>query len=101
MKLTFETFELTTTFLDCDEDGNDYVEVRDGLTSNNYEIATLCKYNTPNLPPPVYSTGRTMYVNFRAFGPDQRKDGKGFKAHFQAVDQPGESTQIKLTKRPA
>ena len=95
VKLTFESFALSLSSSDCSHnwrrDENDYVEIRDSLSSNGGELGYYCDFNTQSVPPVVYSTGRYMWVKFfsSSDGFAQYKDDKGFKAHFAAVDKPG------------
>ena len=96
VKLTFENFTIAVErdLWYCTEEWKDYVEIRDGLTSNGKELARYsCSWRaTPDVPD-VYSSGRYMWVNFHS-GPREsvfkRNDkNKGFKAHFEAVDPSG------------
>ena len=85
----------------CSDDWKDYVEIRDGLTSNGKELARYsCSLrNTPDVPD-VYSSGRYMWVNFhsspRESGYERSGKNKGFKAHFEAVDPSGKHTFVCL-----
>ena len=91
VKLTFENFTLSKnpmTF-DCRNDWSDFVELRDSFSSTGKKIGRYnCDFNTPDLPPVVYATGRYMFVKFQSSSSSsfRRKDDKGFKAKFEAVD---------------
>ena len=93
MKLTFESFELKSSHIDCPKGKdyhNDFVLIRDGQASTNFEIGRYCEYNTPSLvPADLFSTGRYMWVKFRSGEGHIWGNVKGFKAHFEAVDQTG------------
>ena len=92
VKLRFESFELHLGLNDCHtgKDDNDFVEIRDGQTSANFEIGRYCDYNTRyTAPADLFSSGRYMWVRFRSGRVHKRRDIKGFKAHFEAVDHTG------------
>lgn len=85
VKLTFENFTIAKqSSWECS-----YVEIRDSLSSNGTELArSNCDVYTPYFPSVVYSTGRYMWVKFLSnIGPFHRKkEDRGFKVHFKAVD---------------
>ena len=64
----------------------DYVEILDGNSSHSDSKRKLCGYGTPE---DIRSTGRYMWVRFRAdlYGPPP-SDYAGFKATFTAEDKP-------------
>ena len=91
VKLTFENFALASRSSDCHHDGKDFVEIRDSLSSTGKELGRYnCDLNTPDPLPDVYSTGRHMLVKFHSSVDSsvRRKEDKGFKAKFEAVDPP-------------
>ena len=97
VKLTFEHFELAKSSLSagygyCKYDkltmDRDYVEIRDGAWSDSRELGSFCGNK---LDFEFYSTGRHMWVKFHSTS-DGRKEYKGFKAHFEAVDSPSKLT---------
>ena len=95
VKLAFENFTIAkASSWECS-----YVEVQDSL-SNGTELArSSCDVYTPYFPSVVYSTGRYMRVKFLSnIGRYHRKkEDRGFKAHFEAVDPIGEYRVISST----
>jgi len=98
VKLTFKSFGLDTSVSDCSykwrRHENDYIEIRDALSSDGKEIGYYCDFNARGVPPDVYSTGRYMWVKFHASADGflQLKNDIGFKAHFDAVDPPSSNS---------
>jgi len=85
VQLKFENLDFGAVFFSCKQLTNekDYVQIRDGWDSESNELAIYCGYYN-NRASDVYSTGRYMWVKFQSS--DHRQGGKGFKAHFEAVD---------------
>ena len=91
--LAFEDFALRkhSVTSDCHDDWKDFVEIRDSLSSTGKQLGRFnCDLNAPDLPPKVYSTGRYMFVKFHSSSSTsfRREGDKGFKAKFEAVNQP-------------
>ena len=63
----------------------DYVEILDGNSSDSKSKEKLCGYNTPK---DVRSTGRYMWVRFRADQYGHPPYYAGFKATFTAENKP-------------
>ena len=84
VQLKFENLDFGAVFFRCKELPNekDYVQFRDGRDFKSKELAIYCGYYK-NRASDVYSTGRYMWVKFSS---DHRLGGKGFKAHFEAVE---------------
>ena len=77
VKLIFDRFELDSSY-GCT---SDYVEVFDGSSSSSKSKGRFCDYSTPD---DIYSSGRYMWVRFRA--DSSRSSHDGFKATFSAED---------------
>ena len=58
------------------------MEIRDGAWSDSRELGIYCGNK---LDFEFYSTGRHMWVKFHSIS-DGKKEDKGFKAHFEAVE---------------
>ena len=58
----------------------DYVEIRDGSESYSNVLKLACGRD---LPEPVYSSGRYLYITFRS---DYSIGGKGFVAKYRALN---------------
>ena len=90
VKVKFENLNFGTAFSSCKQPANetDYVQIRDGQDSESKELGLYCGYSslTPSI---VFSTGRYMWVKFYSNSQNDhlhRQGGKGFKAHFQALE---------------
>jgi len=88
VKLTFTDFELGKIVVDAKDNFSnrksdmDLVEISEGNWFGNKPRGSYCGKKRPF---DVYSSGRLMWVNFRA-SRDGVRANKGFKAHFEAVD---------------
>ena len=88
MKLRFTDFELGKSVVDTKDNvcrhifDMDYVEIHDGPWSTGGLLGSYCG---KKMPFDVYSSGRYMWMKFRA-NRDGVQENKGFKAHFEAVD---------------
>lgn len=86
IKLKFIDFELRGSSISDDNDNcnlyMDHVEIEDVFWSGPDGPSTYCGNQTAF---DVYSTGRLMYVTFRAF-PVGVRGKRGFKAHFEPAD---------------
>ena len=58
------------------------MKIFDG-SSDSYYNKVLTKGCGSSLPPPVYSSGRNIYVKFSS---DSSGQGKGFVAHYKALN---------------
>jgi len=89
VKLKFEDFDFGTVFSSCKQLTSeiDYVQIRDGQGSESKELAIYCGHNIFT-PSDVYSTGGYMWVKFYSNSQNNMswQGGKGFKAHFEAVE---------------
>ncbi|XP_078364332.1 uncharacterized protein LOC144648698 isoform X1 [Oculina patagonica] len=65
----------------------DSVNIFDGQNNN---ASLLLKSCGSNLPPPVYSSGRYIYMQFTS---DSIVSGKGFVAHYRALNSSSECTE--------
>ena len=63
----------TPDFCSCD-----YLEIRDGSSSSDRLLATLCG-TKPQLPEAIYSSGRHLWVRFKS---DEEVVSSGFVASF-------------------
>ena len=91
VKLKFEDFDFGTVYSSCKELANeiDFVQVRDGQDSKSKELGLFCGYLYDIFTPSdVYSTERYMWVKFYSNSQNSThwQRGKGFKAHFEAVE---------------
>lgn len=67
----------TPDFCSCD-----YLEIRDGSSSSDKLLATLCGSRSGNdLPEPIYSSGRHLWVRFKS---DEEVVSFGFAASFSS-----------------
>ena len=66
----------TPDFCSCD-----YLEIRDGISSSDRLLATLCGTRT-ELPETIYSSGRHLWVRFRS---DGKVVSSGFVALFSSA----------------
>ncbi|XP_078371390.1 tolloid-like protein 2 [Oculina patagonica] len=58
----------------------DSVRIFDGINKSAFQLSKRCGRN---LPPPVYSSGRYIYMQFTS---DGYFSGKGFVAHYRALN---------------
>lgn len=93
VKLTFENFTIVKQFSwECS-----FLEIRDSLSSNATELArSSCNGYTTYFPSVLYSTGRYMWVKFLSNVSrfHRKKEDRGFKVHFEAVDPIGKFKAI-------
>ena len=81
VKVSFNRFELEPSYGSrCTAD---YVEVFDGSSSSSKSKGRFCGFSTPD---DIHSSGRYMWVRFRA--DLSRSYYDGFKATFSAEDKP-------------
>ena len=78
VELSFERFDLD---VEAGSGCSDYVEIRDGDSDQSDTIGNFCG-NV--IPKPVKSSGRYMYIRFRA-NSVYDTPRRGFKATFKAV----------------
>ncbi|XP_068744395.1 tolloid-like protein 2 [Montipora capricornis] len=94
IRLDFTTFILETCFVSC---SCDHVIIRDGSADNSPKLGEFCGNNRP---PPTYSSGRYMWVEFDS---DLRSNDQGFLATYTAIavtSQPTVTTQPPVTSQP-
>lgn len=73
----FLSFDLGTDCCSCA-----YVEIFDG-PSDYYKL--LARFCGTILPPPVFSSGRYIYVKFHSNSSHSSVPGRGFKAHYKVL----------------
>ena len=66
----------TPDFCSCD-----YLEIRDGSSSSDRLLATLCGSGNKTLPKAIYSSGRDLWVRFKS---DEEVVSSGFLASFSS-----------------
>ena len=76
IRLDFTTFILETCFVSC---SCDHVIIRDGSADNSPKLGEFCGNNRP---PPTYSSGRDMWVEFNS---DRTFNDQGFLATYTAI----------------
>ncbi|KAM9307657.1 cubilin [Gastrophryne carolinensis] len=75
VQLNFDSFNL----LPGTRCSSNYIEIRDGPSSDSTLIGTYCG---PDIPPPAYSTQRSLYIKFVT---DASSTNGGFSATYRSV----------------
>ena len=86
VKLKFEDFDVAPVSSSCKKRTNekDYVQIGSGQDLGKNALALYCGFAADSASE-VYSTGSYMWVQFYSISSNRSESSKGFKAHFEAV----------------